>query len=597
MKEKSEKSGQKTRAKRKVSLWHRFLMSFEKLVEHFRDFFVSRLPNVREVRLWVVEWGLLVLVVFLLAIVQIFWYTDAFKTEAYVEGGSFAEATYGRVNSLNPLYVSSSSERALARLMFVNLVAPDNSGHLKGELAKSVKMSDDGLEWTLTMRDNIYWSDGEPITVDDALFTIDLIKNNDAKTTVGNGLSYVDVERVDDSTIKFKLPSIYLNFMEILEIPVVPKHILGDISPALIYESDFSLNPVVSGAFKLNAIQNSGSTTDSAQTIYLMRNDYYYKGKARLDNFVIKAYTSREDIIAAMNNAEVNATAALDSGDYRRLPRGINFRNAVTNGAAYAFMNTSTGIMKEVKVRKAVAQGVNVKEVIGENLLGRRIKYPILEEQASGLDMPSILKYDFDAAKNLLKDAGYQYNGDKLVDGEGKQIQVKLAVQKRDEITPVAEAFADQMRALGFDVNLAIFDESTSSGDFFTTVIARRDYDILFYEIDLGINIDMFTYYSSTQANESGWNFSNYNNALADDALLSARMTLDDDLRKAKYESFLKHWAEDVPSIGLYRSAMSYYYSDNVKIFSENIHMTDALDRFQGVEHWASKKDLVNLTP
>ena len=75
----------------------------EKAGDHFSTMFIQRLKNVREVRLWVVEWVLLVLVVFLLAIVQIIWYSSSYETTAFTEGGEYIEATLGEVKSMNPL--------------------------------------------------------------------------------------------------------------------------------------------------------------------------------------------------------------------------------------------------------------------------------------------------------------------------------------------------------------------------------------------------------------------------------------------------------------------------------------------------------------
>ena len=119
----------------------------------------------------------------------------------------------------------------------------------------------------------------------------------------------------------------------------------------------------------------------------------------------------------------------------------------------------------------------------------------------------------------------------------------------------------------------------------------------MIYEIDLGVSADPFVYYSSTQASEAGWNFSNYKNGLADDALLSAHTTTDKKLRKIKYESFLKYWKNDVPAIGIYRSTLNYYFMQNRRIYSEDMHLTDKLDRFADVRHWASEKKAVNMTP
>ena len=168
-------------------------------------------------RLWVIEWVLLVLAVFLFSIVQIIWYGDSYKTEAFVSGGDFSEAVLGDVSSMNPLYAATNAEKTLGRLLFANLVSPDVSGHSKAELAKSVKMDDSGQVWTVTLRDNIYWSDGEPITADDIIYTTDLIRNPAAKTTISADFTSVSAKKIDDKTVEYKLPSTYVDFMDTLE--------------------------------------------------------------------------------------------------------------------------------------------------------------------------------------------------------------------------------------------------------------------------------------------------------------------------------------------------------------------------------------------
>jgi len=559
--------------------------------------FVGRLQNAREVRLWVAEWVLLVAVVFVFALVQIFWYTDAYETEVFVAGGDFSEATLGKVNSMNPLYAATSSEKTLAKLLFANLVSPDVSGHLKGELAKTVTMDETGKIWEVTLRDNLVWSDGEPITADDIIYTVGLITDTTAKTTISADFSNVKLEKVDDKTVKFTLPSTYIDFRDSLEFPLVPSHVLKDISPALVYESDYSKNPVGSGPFVLNALQASTATESSMQTIYLTRNDKYYLGETTLATFTLKTYEKMSDIVDALRSSDVTATAELGAEDFNELPVSIGRRSSAINGGVFAFMNTEADHLKNVKVRQAIQKGVNmavVREGIDENLA---LDYPILEDQFEGLEYPELPEYNLEEAKKLLEEAKYVYKDDDLMTEEDERVQLTIAVAKRDTITGVAERFAGELKKLGFEVILSIFDESMVAEDFFATVVRPRDYDILIYEVDLGVSADPFVYYSSTQASDAGWNFSNYNNSLADDALLSAHTTTDKKLRKTKYESFLKYWVSDAPVIGIYRSTLNYYFIQNRKIYAEDTVLTDKMDRFADVRYWASERKAVNMTP
>ena len=598
MKLQFEKSGQIKKKRKSFSTrWNEFL---DKLGKHFSMLFVGRLQNAREVRLWIAEWVLLVVVVFLFALVQIFWYSDAYETEAYVAGGDFSEATLGKVNSMNPLYAATSSEKTLAKLLFANLVSPDVTGHMKGELAKSVEMDETGKIWKVTLRDNLIWSDGEPITADDIIYTVGLITDTAAKTTVSVDFSRVKLEKLDDKTVQFTLPSTYIDFVDSLEFPLVPSHILKDISPALVYESDYSKNPVCSGPFVLNALQAGTVTESSLQTIYLNRNNDYFLSDTMLSSFTLKTYENISDIKDALRASDVTATAELGAESINELPVSIGRRSSLVNGGVFAFMNTETEILKKTKVRQAIQMGVDMNVVRGDIDSSLVLDYPILDDQEADLEYPELPKYDLEAAKKLLEEEKFVYEGDDLMMGEEdkrERVQLTIAVAKRDLITGVAERYSEELKKLGFEVILSIFDESLVTEDFFATVVRPRDYDILIYEIDLGVSADPFVYYSSSQANEGGWNFSNYKNGLADDALLSAHTTTDLKLRKTKYESFLKYWVKDVPAVGIYRSTMSYYFIQNRRIYSEDMRLTDKLDRFADVRYWASERKAVNMTP
>ncbi len=596
MKKKTKKSGQRRLSRKDIANF--YYESADKVGKHFSDNFISRIRNIHEVRLWVIEWVLLMVVVFLFAIVQIMWYGNSYQTDAFVRGGNYTEAVLGEVNSMNPLYASTSAEKTLGRLLFANLVSPDSTGHLKGDLAKSVKMDDSGKVWTVRLRDNIYWSDGEPIVADDIVYTVDLIRNPSAKTTIPSDFSKVNLKVLDEKTVEFTLSSTYVDFMDTLEFPLLPKHILGDTNPALVYESDFSTNPVGSGPFVLNTMQITNKVTSlNTSTIYLNRNNKYYLSDTKLDSFTIKTYKNREDIVSALKSSDVTATAELGNEVAGEMPKNVYSRESLLNGGVFAFFNTQNENIKNRDLRQAIQKGIDMAKVRGDISDSYYLDYPFLPEQTDA-EMPKVAEYDLESAKKQIVAGGYQYNDQgKILNKDGGLVVLNVAVQKRDTITATAERFADELRNLGFEVSLNIYDESQVATDFFSTVVRPRDYDILIYEVDLGVSADPFVYYSSTQAIAGGWNFSNYSNSLVDDALLSAHTTTNMNLRKAKYEYFLKAWMADVPAIAFYRSSLRYYYGSNVEIFSENVKMTDALDRFNDVRYWASERKKVHITP
>ena len=286
------------------------LKASEDSKEHIKENLFQRISHIANIRLLILEWGLLVVALIMLAVTQAFWFGDSYAENTWTTGGTYTEATLGEVDSMNPLFATTNSERALSRLLFSTLAANDYSGHPKPELAQSITPSEDGKIWTVKLRENLEWSDGEPITNEDVMFTFSLIKNPAVTTIYDANLANVKVAEGENGTIVFTLPTAYADFISALIIPIVPKHELADSDPKTLIEDSFSNAPVTSGPFTFNAVQSGTLTQD--ETFYLSVNPNYYKEGAMLGSFAVHAYTERDDIIGAINSGSITATAELN---------------------------------------------------------------------------------------------------------------------------------------------------------------------------------------------------------------------------------------------------------------------------------------------
>lgn len=548
--------------------------------EHIQENIIDRLPNARRVRLLILEWCLLIVVIISLALTQAFWYQQSYSVQAYVDGGTYIEATLGRVNSLNPLFATTESEKVLSKLMFSTLSTIDYSGHVGLGLASSIIPDDTGKVWTVTLKDNLKWSDGEPITLDDVIYTINLTKDSTVNTAYASNFSGVTIERMGDSLV-FALPSAYADFDSTLNIPILPSHVLADVNPGQLLEHNFSSNPVTSGAFTFNAMQSVSS--EGERIVYLAANPYYYKTTPMLNSFAIHTYNTTEEIVTAVATGEVTATAELSSEYRSQLPDDLIYdkQTALASGV-FAFLNTTSSLLNNVSVRQAIQKGVDI-EVI-RSVLGDEyaLDYPIVNSELQMDEIPAIPAYDPEAARTELANAGVQ----------GQTL--RLATINTGYFPELAEQWRIQLEALGFRVDLSIYDPGQ---DFVVNIIRQRNYDILLYEVELGADLDLFAYYHSSQASAAGLNLSNYANALIDDLILSARTTMSATGRAAKYETFLRRWVQDVPAIGIYQVSLVYYYNKNVRSFSEDDRLIYATDRFVDVEYWAVNRAQKNRTP
>ena len=549
--------------------------------EHIKENLVERISHVENIRLLVLEWSLLVVALIMLSITQAFWSANSYSSDIFTAGGTYTEATLGKINSMNPLFATTSSEKTLSRLMFATIATVDYSGHPGAGLAESITSDNTGKVWTVKLRDNLKWTDGEPITNADVLFTAELIQNPAVNTIYDSNLTGIKVAQNDSGEITFTLPTAYADFLSALTIPVVPAHILSDIDPRNILESDFSTNPVTSGAFTLNAVQSSSSSTE--KTVYLTANPSYYKGAPLLSSFALHAYTNREALLAAMNAGTITATAELSATESNLVNSTIyNEKGSSINSGVFTFFNTASDLFKNKTLRTAVRQGINLDFVRSVATSSTPLDYPLLSSQITIPKYPTIPTYDRDASLAAI----------------GKIIQdsptVNLVTVRKSYLPTVAEALKTELEALGFAVNLSIYEENQ---DFITNIISRRSYDILLYEIELGYDPDLLPYYHSSQATSSGLNLSNYQNAVVDDLLLAARSTLDTNLRAKKYQTFLEFWVADAPAIALYQTNLTYFYNKNIRTFDNDVRLITPLDRFADITNWATVKETKNYTP
>lgn len=550
--------------------------------EHIKENLIKRFAHIENIRLLVLEWSLLVFALIMLAITQTIWFRDSYSENVFSSGGTYTEATLGEVNSLNPLFATTSSERVLSKLMFATLATIDYSGHSGIGLAQSIMPSEDGRVWTVKLRDGLVWSDGQPITNEDVLFTIELIKNPAVNSIYDSNLTNVKVSENENGEIVFVLPSVYADFTSALVIPILPKHELQDADPKNLIEDDFSTTPVTSGAFGFNALQTTSSSNE--KVYYLSANPYYYKGENLLNSFAVHTYSDKDSIIAALNAGSVTATAELTDADKPKVTStGFLQKDSSINSGAYIFLNTSSPAMKNQELRTAIQQGIDLAKIRGAAPDTTALDYPILDSQIKLSAKPVLPAHDKEAARAKVSEIA----GD-------EEITLELATINSGYLPDVASAIASELESLGINVKISVHEENQ---DFINNIVARRSYDMLVYEVELGTDPDPLAYYHSSQASGNGLNLSNYRNSLVDDLLLGARDTLDDALRARKYEAFLEYWVNDVPAIGLYQPNLTYFYNRNTRTYSNDVRLVTPLDRFTDITDWATVKSTKNKTP
>lgn len=555
-------------------------------VRHANRFIIKRWSSVREARRHIISWivgvGLLIAATGL----QLMWYQQSYRTTAPATDGTYAEAVLGPVDTLNPIFASSSAERSAGYLMFSRLLKYDNTGHLGNDLATSVTANNDGTVYTVKIRSDVKWHDGILLSAKDVAFTVDLMKNPTVRSTI-TGWGEIGVKVIDDTTLEFKLQSTYAAFKHALTFPILPEHILGDVPPSSIRENSFSQNPIGSGPFKFRFMQDVEASS-GRKVIHMARNDLYYNGLPKLARFQLHVYPQVDDIIRALKLSEVNAATDLSSIDINEVSSGrYDIVTKPIQRGVYAILNTKSTVLSDIKIRRALQIATNTQAIRDKlSVQVPALDLPFTSGQLTG-QVPKAPSYDLATAKNLLKEDGWTKDSSGLLAKNGVELKLSVVVTKDNELERVLETLAGQWRELGIGVDTKIVDLSDISQNTAQDILQQRNFDILLSQLTIGADPDVYAYWHSSQATPQGSNLSNYSNAISDDALLTARARTEPALRNAKYITFAKQWLSDVPAIGLYQSTTQYVHSKNIKAFDDSTVLVSSVNRYSNVVDWS----------
>ena len=577
----------------KVTLAERADLVEKAITSHTKKMFFGRFENLSNVRKIVISW--ICVVSILIFSVGIFrgLSVENYSENVFYRGGTYSEGILGEVKTLNPLFTSTNTERSFEQIAFSRIYDIDETGNLKGDLAESVSTSDNYKNFKIKMRNNAVWSDGRKITANDVIFTIKLLREQSINPSGFKAWKNVEISKNSDYEFSVKVPSSSSSVLYSFNFSILPEHILKDIQIEKIRESAFSKNPITSGAFNFKSVQNDGDKN----TISLVKNKRYYKGEAYIDNFDIVAFKDEAKLKNALISGEIVASPSLKISEFSESERDkLKSRETNVNRGIYAFLNNSDSVLKDLKVRKAIQTGVDIPKVRKEMEFVDKLDFPTLNQFLNTKDL-SIPKYDFDQAQKILDEAGWKKNSNGILEKDGKTAILNIATTSVYNYKKAAEEIESQLKKLGFDAKLTVIDKDDKTGAFVQSILQPRNYSILVYEIDLGADPDIYAFWHSSQSGQKGLNFSNYNDAVADDLLLNSRTAQSSNEKKLQITKFTQRWLANSVAIGLGQTKTSYVFRKSVQPYSVNNTFVTELNRYADVIYWSASKSTLYKTP
>ncbi len=371
---------------------------------------VKHLPKVLSPKQHLAINGLIILIVVSIVFIGANFYFRNFLP-APTEGGEYVEGLIGAPQYVNPLLSQTNDvDSDIARLLFSGLLNYDNNLQLVPDLAATWEESEDQKTYTFVLKENLTWHDDEPLTADDVIFTFLSLQDPDFKSPLLISFRGVDVEKVDERTVKFILPEAFPAFLEVLTVGILPEHIWGEIPPINANLTEYNLKPIGSGPWKFKSLTKDKLGNIKSYTLVPYEN--YQGPKPYLEKITFKFYPDFETSVNALKSHSVEGLSFLPKELKSELSGQKNlkyFSFYLPQYTAIFFNQKENEILKDKNIRKALAFSIDKSEILSEalQLEGEIIDGPILPVSVD-LTTDQIMNFDVDKANQILDEAGWQ---------------------------------------------------------------------------------------------------------------------------------------------------------------------------------------------
>ncbi len=515
-------------------------------------------------------------------------------------GGSYREGIVGEPRFVNPvLSPANDADRDLVRLLFAGLMRYTPDGRLEPDLALQVAISPDGKTYTFTLRENLLWHDGVPLSAEDVLYTISIIQNPEYRSPIRVSWQGIRVETPDPRTVKMTLPNAYAPFLETATLGILPKHVWEKIPAKNFSLADVNVKPVGAGPYRFLKFQKDRTGRVRIFELEAVRGNAKAPYLAKL---TLRFYPTEEEAIAGLNRGEVDGISFVSAQNRERLRRPSALAlHAIRLPRYYAvfFNQSQSRALAEKPVRQALNIATNRAELIEKVIQGEgtALASPILPGLLGHAPNITPPPFSIEEASRVLEAAGWRdANGDGFrekvfVSGTGKKrkeetvpLEFTLTTAQSADLIQVGTLVKETWGKLGAKVSL----EVAGLGEIQTNAIRPRRYQALLFGEVTAIDPDPFPFWHSSQKKDPGLNLALYGSKTVDKLLEEARQTADPNVRAAKYAEFQRQLAEDLPAIFLYSPHYLYPVSKHIKGIETTL-IAEPSQRFADIANWYIK--------
>ncbi|MBI5466375.1 MAG: peptide ABC transporter substrate-binding protein [Candidatus Kerfeldbacteria bacterium] len=499
-------------------------------------------------------------------------------------GGEYTEGIIGLPRTANPLLAATAADLDLSYLTSRGLIQSGDQGTFIPDLAEAWTVSQDQKTYELKLRPNLHWSDGQPLTNDDVIFTFRSLQDKKLASPWATSFRGVDITSQDNGLIKFSLSEPYAPFLSALTVGIIPTHIWQNIPLPQWLLAETNLKPVGTGPYRFKSLTHTPNGQLISYT--LEENPFTHTDKPLLKKIILRFYPNQEEAWAALRESSIEGLGGLTPTGLATasLKHFTAYELALPQYTAIFYNPQRQTLLQNQNVRQGLSYAVNRAQLIQSGLRGaaRPATGPFTFGEVKRRTSADAITFDATRAATLFSTAGFSLNqNDKYYAKAGQTLELTLTSLDNDEQITIAQIIKQQWEAAGVKVNLETIPAYRLQRD----IITPRHYQALLASEVIGTDPDPYPFWHSSQIAPPGLNLAQFQNPEADRLLAEARQTADLETRLEKYSRFQKILQIESPATFLYSTNYTYLLNNDLQGLTAT-SINQPSDRFRQIANW-----------
>lgn len=448
----------------------------------------------------------------------------------------------------------TNSTGGVLELIGASLVAKHpQTGDYVPYLAKSWTVSEDGLTWDFTLREDIKFHDGTPLTAEDFAWTFNRDINPETASPFAGGMlgPVKEITAPEKYVLRIVLTEPFFPLLDGL----ADSGFLQPLPRAAVEKDPdgFGRHPVGVGPFMLTEWKTGEKIVLERNPDFVWGPEYTHGGPAYIQTIEIRIIPEYTTVMSALKAGDVQYTSNVLAKDLQSLKDTNEFeiKESLKQGySPYMTFNLEKDPFKDINIRQAMNYAVNREALIKVVMNGEAIPAygpitPSMTGYWKGVEEIGY-KYDVEKAKSLLEASGYKMNADGIMEKDGKPLAVELKVYNNDVHVKLAQVLKDQYKTAGIDVTIVQIDEATLDDQAYS----QGDYQAALLGYGYGDADIMYFLFHSSAIGSS--NPPRINDPALDEMLMQTRRTIDQTKRNEACATVQKEVVE--------KAYLAYFY-------------------------------------